>query len=114
LRVNKTTAGIHRGCALGITALLVIAGCARPAPPPAETPARVKDSAPDKIAAQRAALPGLDLEPEDQRWGIEAARERRNAARPETPGTTPPAAGAPRPQPPEVQKPQPTAAPTTP
>jgi len=101
-----------RSIALTIAAFLAIAGCARPASPPPETPARVKDSAPEKIAAQRAALPGLDLEQEDQRWGIEAARERKNAAAPETPSGAP--AGAPRPQPSEVRKPQPPASPTTP
>ena len=38
------------------------------------------DSAPEKIAAQRAATPGLQLERDDDRWGLEAARERRRAA----------------------------------
>ncbi len=38
----------------------------------------MKDAAPEKIAAQRAAAPhGMQLEQEDQRWGFEAARERR-------------------------------------
>jgi hypothetical protein len=41
-------------------------------------PARIKDSAPEKAAALRAADPNnLQLESEDERWGIEAARERR-------------------------------------
>jgi hypothetical protein len=44
-----------------------------------ETAKRVPDSAPDKIAAQRAAT-GLHQEEEDQRWGFEAARERRRQA----------------------------------
>jgi hypothetical protein len=36
------------------------------------------DSAPEKLAAQRSAAPhGLQLEQEDERWGIEAARARR-------------------------------------
>ena len=48
------------------------------APKPRESASRAKDSAPEKIAAQRAAGPhGLQLESEDQRWGIEAARERK-------------------------------------
>jgi hypothetical protein len=38
----------------------------------------MKDDAPAKIAAQRAAGPGR-LEDEDQRWGIAAARERKRA-----------------------------------
>jgi hypothetical protein len=41
-----------------------------------ETAKRVPDSAPEKIAAQRAAT-GLHQEEEDQRWGFDAARERR-------------------------------------
>jgi hypothetical protein len=107
--------GGTRSIALTVAALLAGAGCARPAPPPPETPARVKDSAPDKIAAQRAALPGLDLEQEDQRWGVEAARERKQAAPPETPGSAPAATGASQPQPPkpaDVRKPQAPASPT--
>jgi hypothetical protein len=40
---------------------------------------RIKDSAPEKIAAQRAASPGLALEAEDDRWGLTAAAERRRA-----------------------------------
>jgi hypothetical protein len=65
--------------------VLLIAGsmgaaCARTPAPLPETPARIKDSVPEKIAAQRAATPGLALEREDERWGFEAARERRRAA----------------------------------
>jgi hypothetical protein len=89
-----------------LTALLVGAGCARTPPRATETPARVKDSAPEKIAAQRAAIPGLNLEQEDQRWGSEAARERRRAAPPETPSTAPAATGATKPPPLDVRKPQ--------
>jgi hypothetical protein len=65
----------------GVTAaVLLLVGCAsgpraRPSPE-----SRVKDSAPEKIAAQRSATPGLQLEDEDQRWGIEAARARRQEA----------------------------------
>ena len=41
---------------------------------------RDSDPVPAKIASQRAAAaPSLSLEAEDQRWGIEAARERRDA-----------------------------------
>jgi hypothetical protein len=40
---------------------------------------RMPSSAPEKSAALRAATPGLQLEAEDQRWGFEAARERRRA-----------------------------------
>jgi hypothetical protein len=39
---------------------------------------RIKDSAPEKIASQRAAAPhSLKLEQDEERWGFEAARERR-------------------------------------
>jgi len=38
----------------------------------------MKDSAPEKVAAQRSAAPhGLQLEQDEERWGFEAARERR-------------------------------------
>ena len=38
----------------------------------------MKDSAPEKIASQRAAGPhSVQLEQDDERWGFEAARERR-------------------------------------
>ena len=56
---------------------LFAAACAT-APKTAASPPRVKDSAPEKIAAQRAAAPhGVQLESDDERWGFEAARERR-------------------------------------
>ena len=40
---------------------------------------RIKDSAPERAAALRAANPGLQLEGDEQRWGIEGARERKRA-----------------------------------
>ena len=56
---------------------LFAAACAT-APKTAASPPRAKDSAPEKIAAQRAAAPhSVQLEPDDERWGFEAARERR-------------------------------------
>jgi hypothetical protein len=58
------------------SALLLLASCATTQPSPA--PPRTKDSAPEKVAAQRSAAPhGLQLEQDDERWGFEAARERR-------------------------------------
>lgn len=85
--------GYKRSLAVAITALGLVGGCARATPPPPETPARVKDSAPEKIAAQRAAAaPSMNLEGDDTRWGIEAARERKQATPPETP---PPSATGP-------------------
>jgi len=65
---------------LGVAAALATGACAGPRrPPESAATARLKDSAPEKVAAQRAAAPGLALETEDQRWGIVAARERRQA-----------------------------------
>jgi len=40
-------------------------------------PTRIRDSVAEKSAAQRSASGGLQLEDEDQRWGIEAAKERK-------------------------------------
>jgi len=66
-------------------AVFSTASCAT-TPKPPESASRPKDSAPEKIAAQRAAAaPGLQLESEDERWGVEAARERKrqkDAAKP--------------------------------
>jgi len=44
---------------------------------PGDPPPRLKDSAPERAAATRGAATNLQLEQEDQRWGIEAARERK-------------------------------------
>jgi hypothetical protein len=57
---------------------LLLAGCAT-SRPRSETVAaqRIPDSAPERSASLRAATPGLELEAEDQRWGLEAAKERR-------------------------------------
>jgi hypothetical protein len=63
-----------------LAAGLLAAACAGPPRPRAETPARIKDSAPEKLAAQRAATPGLGLERDDERWGFEGAREKRRRA----------------------------------
>ena len=58
--------------------VLLLAACAR-TPKQQETapPPRIKDSVPERAAAQRTATPGLRLESEDERWGIEAAQERK-------------------------------------
>ena len=44
-----------------------------------ESAQRVPDSAPEKIASQRAAT-GLHLEDDDERWGLVAARQRKQNA----------------------------------
>jgi len=61
-----------------IGALSLFVSCAT-APRRSETaPPRMKDSASEKVAAQRAAAPhSVQLEQDDERWGIEAARERK-------------------------------------
>lgn len=57
---------------------LVALSCAgSPKRPEASSP-RVKDSASEKVAAQRNAAPrSLQIEGDDERWGFDAARERR-------------------------------------
>ena len=58
-------------------ALLLAVSCAS-TPRTSTSPPRVKDSASEKVAGQRAAAPhGVQLEQNDERWGIEAARERK-------------------------------------
>jgi hypothetical protein len=55
---------------------LLVSACAGPRRPPENaSAARIKDSTPEKAAAQRAATPGL--ENEEGRWGITAAQERK-------------------------------------
>jgi hypothetical protein len=57
---------------------LVALSCAGSPKRPEASPPRFKDSAPEKIASQRAAGPhSVPLEQDDERWGFEAARERR-------------------------------------
>ena len=65
--------------ALVLAVALALGGCAGSAKPRPETAGRMKDAAPERAASQRAAARGLELEREDERWGIEAAREHRRA-----------------------------------
>ncbi|HTA20834.1 MAG TPA: hypothetical protein VK989_16185 [Polyangia bacterium] len=59
-------------------AILLPACAAQQRPSESLNAARIKDSALEKAAAQRAATPGLNLEEEDDhRWGISAAQERK-------------------------------------
>lgn len=56
---------------------LLAASCAS-APRVAATQPRMKDSAPERVASQRLAAPhSVQLEPDDERWSVEAARERK-------------------------------------
>jgi len=60
-----------------VGASLIAASCAT-APKPAATAPRDRNSPSEKLAAQRAgAPPELTLEQDDQRWGVDAARERK-------------------------------------
>ncbi len=79
----------------------LLAGCASTSQRPAggEQPHRVPDSAPDKVAATRAAA-GLHLEEDDERWGIEAARARKQNAETKTPPSSPGSVTAPTSPPP--------------
>jgi hypothetical protein len=83
------------GCVFGVAVALAIASCAAAPRKSADVPAhaagvdggrsmapkpRIKDSAPENAAALRAADPNhLQLGAEDERFGIDAARERRRA-----------------------------------
>jgi hypothetical protein len=71
-----------RGVAFGLllAGLVPVAACARTPGRAPESAPRIADSAPEKIAAQRAAMPGLRLEEDAQRWGVEEDRARRDAA----------------------------------
>jgi hypothetical protein len=73
-----TSNRLFRTALLG--AALALSACATTRPRTETFAAqRQRDTAPDRSAALRAATPGLGLEAEDQRWGIEAAKERRRA-----------------------------------
>jgi hypothetical protein len=64
-----------------LTASLVLPSCAGARRTPENAAAaRVPDSVPERAAAQRAATPGLEAE--EDRWGIEAARERKRQREP--------------------------------
>src|SRR5258708_39677216 len=56
-----------------------VPACARPKPEPAAPP-RIKDSVPERAAALRGADGRLKLDVEEERWGVEADRERRRKA----------------------------------
>ena len=58
-------------------ALVAPACAAQQRAPETASASRIKDSAPEKTAALRAATPGLELEEDDARWGVNAAQERK-------------------------------------
>ena len=58
-----------------LTLALLVLACAAQKPAPAAP--RFSDSVPEQSAALRAADPRLKSEDEEQRWGIEGARQRK-------------------------------------
>jgi hypothetical protein len=70
---------ITRSCLRTIFVGALLASCAAGPRSRPDSVQRVPDSAPDKIAAQNAAT-GLHLEEDDARWGIVAARQRKQHA----------------------------------
>jgi hypothetical protein len=73
-----------------VLGLSLTSACAASQPRTETLAARQRDTTPDRSAALRAATPGLQLDAEDERWGIEAAKERRRprdprASKPQAP-----------------------------
>ena len=66
---------------IALVTLAVLACATPPRSERAAAPPRLKDSVPEKVAAQRAASGGLRLQDEEDRWGFEGARERRDDRR---------------------------------
>jgi hypothetical protein len=93
---------VHEGMAMTIRAVVLgvtfagalLAACASAPAPARERPQRVPDSAPDKAAATRSAA-GLHLEEDDQRWGIDAARARKQNGEPQRQPAPPASVAAP-------------------
>ena len=70
---------VFRSRLTAMAGVLLLSGACATAPRRTESISpRVKDAAPEKLAAQRAAAPhSLTLEQDEERWGFEAARERK-------------------------------------
>jgi hypothetical protein len=66
-----------RGVLVLLAMLLASCSKQRRADPP---PARIKDSVPERVAAQNAANRDLQADPDGRRWGIDEARRRREEA----------------------------------
>ena len=62
----------------GLWLAVLLGGCAARPAPDTSTPPRIKDSIPERAAALRGADGRLRLDDEDQRFGIEAAKARRD------------------------------------
>ncbi|HEX4404097.1 MAG TPA: hypothetical protein VH560_04665 [Polyangia bacterium] len=65
----------------GLWLAVLLCGCAARPTPEASSPPRVKDSIPERAAALRGADGRLKLDDEDQRFGIEAAKARKDQQR---------------------------------
>ena len=65
----------RRGLAILTLWACAASGCARSKPPPPAAP-RIQDSPPEQRAALNA-VAHLELEPDERRWGISAAKERK-------------------------------------
>ncbi|HVV48232.1 MAG TPA: hypothetical protein VHO06_01115 [Polyangia bacterium] len=89
----KTSKPLLRIVCVGVA---LLSGCATAPRARPESAPRVPDSAPDKVAAQRAAA-GLHLEEEDDRWGFEAARELKQRKEQKTAAQQPPPPAGPGP-----------------
>jgi hypothetical protein len=63
-----------------VALVLLGVACSSPPKPEARAPARIGDSIPERSAALRAAT-GPDPEASDDRWGLEAAAERKRQRR---------------------------------
>ena len=85
---------MHRWLTWLSLSLLLSCASARPAGPEPMSRPRIKDSAPERIASQRAADRNVGAEADERRWGFDAARERRRKAdearQQEAPGSRPP------------------------
>jgi hypothetical protein len=78
-----------------LAAGLLFAACATGRPrTETATARRTPDSAPERSASLRAATPGLELESEDERWGIEAAKERKRDRPPKATAPAAPVTGS--------------------
>lgn len=86
---------------LSALCLALVVGCASKPRAPAGAaiaPARIKDSPPESRAALRAADPrvGAEAEGDEERWGIEAARQRKQRTDEKNRAATAPATPPPR------------------
>ena len=83
----------------GLWLAVLLCGCATRPAPDTSTPPRIKDSIPERAAALRGADGRLRLDDEDQRFGIEAAKARKDQQRQSGQGDQTSAAVIPMPPP---------------